>query len=169
MEKGGSRYYVATDQVETPRVVSDSTGTTVKATEYDSDGNLTSDTNPGFELPLGFAGGLADPDTGLVRFGWRDYDPAEGRWTALDPILFAAGEPNLYAYVGNNPVVRRDPQGLFAYDAGICAGVCVNARLAITSEGTRIPRGPVRPPVRDRRRAQLRRQSRPVVQEVRED
>ena len=61
------------------------------------------DTNPGFQ-PSGFAGGLYDPDTGLVRFGARDYDPDVGRWTAVDPILFAGGDTNLYGYVLNDPV-----------------------------------------------------------------
>ncbi len=70
------------------------------------------DTNPGFQ-PFGFAGGLYDPDTGLVRFGARDYDPATGRWTAKDPILFGGGDANLYAYVGNDPVNFIDPSGYF--------------------------------------------------------
>jgi hypothetical protein len=43
-------------------------------------GNVTSDTNPGFQ-PFGFAGGLYDRDTGFVRFGRRDFDPLVGRWT----------------------------------------------------------------------------------------
>ena len=37
---------------------------------------------------LGFAGGLYDPDTGLVRFGARDYDAVVGRWITKDPISF---------------------------------------------------------------------------------
>ena len=41
------------------------------------------DTNPGFQ-PFGFAGGLYDPDTGLVRFGARDYDAETGRWTSKE-------------------------------------------------------------------------------------
>jgi RHS repeat-associated protein len=62
--------------------------------------------------PFGFAGGLHDPETGLVRFGARDYDPATGRWTARDPILFAGGSANLYQYAGGDPVNRVDPLGL---------------------------------------------------------
>ncbi|MFZ1827466.1 MAG: RHS repeat-associated core domain-containing protein [Candidatus Competibacteraceae bacterium] len=62
------------------------------------------DTNPGFQ-PFGFAGGLYDQDTGLVRFGARDYDPETGRWTAKDPILFAGGDANLFAYVAAIPGV----------------------------------------------------------------
>ncbi|MBT9098538.1 hypothetical protein KFZ76_12595 [Methylovulum psychrotolerans] len=43
-------------------------------------GNITQDTNPGFQ-PFGYAGGLYDRHTKLVRFGARDYDAETGRWT----------------------------------------------------------------------------------------
>ena len=59
---------------------------------YDSFGNVLEDSNPGFRVPVGFAGGLFDPDTGLIRFGCRDYDPDTGRFTALDPLGYAAGD-----------------------------------------------------------------------------
>jgi RHS repeat-associated protein len=59
---------------------------------------ITADTNPGFQ-PFGFAGGLYDVDTGLTRFGARDYDAFTGRWTSKDPIRFAGGDANLYGYV----------------------------------------------------------------------
>lgn len=63
-------------------------------------------------MPFGFAGGLHDKNTGLVRFGFRDYDPDVGRWTAKDPILFAGGDTDLYGYVLNDPVNLIDPEGL---------------------------------------------------------
>src|SRR6185295_650509 len=34
-----------------------------------------------------------------------------GRWIAKDPVLFAGGQANLYAYVGNDPINRQDPDG----------------------------------------------------------
>jgi uncharacterized protein RhaS with RHS repeats len=52
--------------------------------------------------------------TGLLRFGFRDYDPETGRWTAVDPVLFASGQTNLYAYVANDPVNLVDPSGLLS-------------------------------------------------------
>ena len=110
-QRGGDWYYVATDQVGTPRVVSDATGNIIKTLDYDSYGVLIADSNPGFDLPIGFAGGISDRVTGLVRFGARDYDPAIGRWTAKDPILFESGQMNLYAYVTNNPITNTDPEG----------------------------------------------------------
>jgi RHS repeat-associated protein len=66
----------------------------------------------GFAVPLGFAGGLHDRDTGLVRFGFRDYDPDIGRWTAKDPILFNGGSSDLYGYVEHCPISRIDSVGL---------------------------------------------------------
>ncbi len=84
----------------------------VKRIDYDSFGNIINDTDPSFDMPFGFAGGLHDQDTGLVRFGYRDYDPDIGRWTAKDPILFAGGDTDLYGYVLNDPVNWIDPWGL---------------------------------------------------------
>lgn len=66
--------------------------------------------NPGFQ-PFGFAGGITDVHTGLLKFGARDYDPQTGRWTSVDPIRFGGGQGNLYVYVGNDPVNLVDPSG----------------------------------------------------------
>ncbi len=79
-------------------------------TFYDEFGIVLLDTAPGFQ-PFGFAGGLYDPDTGLVRFGARDYDAVTGRWTAKDPIRFLGGDANLYTYLADDPVNSVDPFG----------------------------------------------------------
>ena len=39
------------------------------------------------------------------------YDSTVGRWTTKDPIGFAGGDTNLYAYVGGNPMSYVDPKG----------------------------------------------------------
>jgi RHS repeat-associated protein len=112
MTMGGTTYYLVYDQVGSLRLVVDSGGTIVKRIDYDTFGNILSDSNPGFTVPFGFAGGLHDRDTGLVRFGFRDYLPEIGKWTAKDPIDFAGGDSNLYGYVANDPVNWVDPEGL---------------------------------------------------------
>ena len=112
MTKAGSTYYLSYDQVGSLRVVADTSGNVVKRIECDSFGNVISDSNPAFAGLFGFAGGLSDSDTGLVRFGYRDYDPDTGRWTAKDLILFAGGDTDLYGYVQNDPVNGIDPYGL---------------------------------------------------------
>ena len=65
-------------------------------------------------LPFGFAGGIHDYHTGLVRFGARDYNPNVGSWTSKDPIGFAGGDTNLYGYVFNDPVNFVDVFGFYA-------------------------------------------------------
>jgi RHS repeat-associated protein len=112
MTAGGAVYYLAYDQVGSLRLITDSGGNTVKRIDYDSFGNILTDSNENFTIPFGFAGGLHDRDTGLVRFGYRDYLPEIGKWTAKDPILFAGGDANLYGYVANDPVNWVDPEGL---------------------------------------------------------
>jgi RHS repeat-associated protein len=111
MIKNGIRYLFVTDHVGSVRlVVNADTGAVVQSIEYDAWGNVMLANNHGFQ-PFGFAGGLYDRDTKLVRFGARDYDPEVGRWTAKDPILFNGGQTNLYAYVANDPVSFVDPTG----------------------------------------------------------
>jgi RHS repeat-associated protein len=93
------------------KIVNTADGTIIQQMDYDAFGRVIQDTNPGFQ-PFGFAGGLHDRDTGLVRFGARDYDAETGRWTSKDPIGFDGGDENLYTYVDNNPINFIDPLGL---------------------------------------------------------
>ena len=103
-------------------MVADSAGNVVKRIDYDSFGNIIDDTNPPFDMPFGFAGGLHDRDTGLVRFGYRDYDPNTGRWTAKDPVLFDGDDTDLYGYVLNDPINFVDPWGLLSREKNFIAG-----------------------------------------------
>lgn len=112
LERGGKLYRILTDHLGSVRVVVDTqTGQIVQEMAYDAWGRVTQDTNPGFQ-PFGYAGGLYDADTGLTRFGARDYDGEAGRWTAKDPILFGGGSVGLYGYVGGDPLSFVDPTGL---------------------------------------------------------
>jgi RHS repeat-associated protein len=75
-----------------------------------------------FQSP-GYAAGLTDTLTGLVRFGIRDYDPETGRWTARDPIGLNRSDVNLYTYVRNMPNSAVDPTGLWTVDFNVGAHV----------------------------------------------
>ena len=74
-----------------PRLITDAAGTTVRTIEYDAFGKVTGGTGS-FDLPIGYAGGLSDPVTGLVRFGKRDYEPASGTLDRRGPDLLR-GQP----------------------------------------------------------------------------
>ncbi|MEP6016980.1 MAG: collagen-binding domain-containing protein [Paracoccaceae bacterium] len=60
----------------------------------------------------GFTGREFDDETGLYYYRARHYDPALGRFLQSDPIGFAAGDLNLYAYTWNDPQNWTDPSGL---------------------------------------------------------
>jgi RHS repeat-associated protein len=109
--RGGRNYALVTDQLGSVRAVVDTvSGAIAQRIDYDAFGVVQADTAPGFQ-PFGFAGGLADPLTGLVHFGAREYDPLTGRFTTLDPLGFAGGDTNLYRYALGDPVNRIDPTG----------------------------------------------------------
>jgi RHS repeat-associated protein len=93
MIQGATKYRILTDQLGSVRLVVQNDNGAVKQRigyGYDSCGNVLSDSSPGFQ-PFGFAGGLYDRDTKLIRFGARDYDPEVGRWISKDPALFEGG------------------------------------------------------------------------------
>jgi RHS repeat-associated protein len=94
-----------------PTAEFDATGAVTQRLTDDAFGRVTRNTNPGFQ-PFGYAGGLTDAATGLVRFGARDYDPTTGRWTAKDRLRFAGGSANMYSYVDADPVNYSDVNGL---------------------------------------------------------
>lgn len=110
--RNGTTYRIITDHLGSVRlVIETATGAIAQLINYDVWGNVLQDSNPGFQ-PFGYAGGLFDNATKLMRFGARDYDPGVGRWTAKDPIGFGGGSLGLYTYVHNDPVAFADPRGL---------------------------------------------------------
>jgi len=127
MLRDGRTYRILSDHLGSPRlVVNADTGAIVQRMDFDEWGVVTLDTNPGWQ-PFGFAGGLLDADTGLTRFGARDYAAEEGRWTAKDPIGFGGGSLGLFEYVGNDPINFVDPTGLLLGEAAVGVGVGAGA------------------------------------------
>jgi len=115
MIKGGKTYRIVSDRLGSPRLVIDTeNGDITQAMAFDAYGNVLVDTNPGFQ-PFGFAGGIYDRNTGLIKFGYRDYDSVVGRFVQSDPIGLGGGI-HTYAYVNGNPVSYVDPLGLLKYN-----------------------------------------------------
>ena len=122
LEKGGRTYRLLHDHLGSPLfVVATQTGEVVQEVQYDAWGNITYDSNPGFQ-PFGFAGGLYDTHTKLLRFGARDYDPQVGRWTAKDPLGAASSQGQVYLYAMASPGNISDPSGKWNCPYWACFG-----------------------------------------------
>jgi RHS repeat-associated protein len=93
---------------------------------YDSFGNLISQTDRAIDELFGFTGRQIDAATGLQYNLNRWYDPKTGRWISEDPIGFAGRDTNLQRYVGNNPLNFVDPSGLAGWGS---AGKLIVDRL----------------------------------------
>jgi RHS repeat-associated protein len=124
--KGNIVYRLFTDQLGSPRLavnIADPSDVPYRR-DYSAFGEVIGALGAADWIPFGFAGGLYDPDTGLVRFGARDYDPQIGRWVSKDPIRFNGRQANMYAYVGLDAINRRDPEG--KADPEYCENMAAN-------------------------------------------
>ncbi|ROO58637.1 RHS repeat-associated protein [Micromonospora sp. Llam0] len=61
----------------------------------------------------GFVGGDIDP-TGLTHIGAREYEPENGRFISVDPIMDLTDPQQMhgYSYSNGNPITWSDPSGL---------------------------------------------------------
>ena len=66
---------------------------------------------------FGYQGRNLDPETGLLYFRNRYYDPQLGRFITADPKGYADG-PSMYAFEVDDPTNGRDPMGLRDLDEG---------------------------------------------------
>jgi RHS repeat-associated protein len=63
-----------------------------------------------FAFNLRFPGQVFDGQAGLHQNGFRDFDPAVGKYVESDPIGLNGGI-NTYAYADSNTVSKADPDG----------------------------------------------------------
>lgn len=105
---------------------------TIASYAYDAWGNMTAISGTYAELnPLRYRGYVYDQELGLYYLGSRYYDPAVGRFINADSVN-STGQGllglNNYAYCGNNPTARRDPEGFVwetVFDVASLAGSIV--------------------------------------------
>lgn len=118
----GVYYRVVSNQVGTPEyLVNASTGAITESYNFDEYGVYAAGTSL---LPFGFAGGLLDRDTGLVRLGARDYDPVSAKWMSKDPLQFSGNSNNLFSYSNGDPVNLLDFDGLSQAQMRMCMDGC---------------------------------------------
>ena len=116
--KGSTIYYVHTDHLNTPRVITDTTGTIVWRWDSDPFGTTAANDDPdqdtvSFAYNLRFPGQYYDQETGLHYNYFRDYDPVASRYIQSYPIGLEGGL-NPYLYANGNPLAHIDPYGLWA-------------------------------------------------------
>ncbi|MCP4089673.1 MAG: RHS repeat-associated core domain-containing protein, partial [Gammaproteobacteria bacterium] len=116
------------------RVVTDNSGASTETSVYAAYGERQGNTTE----TKGFIGERHDPETGLIYLNARYYDPITARFISpddWDPVLPGVGT-NRYAYAGNDPVNKSDPNGHFipavAVAIAACTGACSTAITAIT-------------------------------------
>jgi len=79
---------------------------------------------------VGYFGVMAEGN-GLYYMRARYYDPEVGRFINKDPIRYAGGGMNLYAYCLNNPINSRDPMGLWYIDFNVSGGYWLGATAGV--------------------------------------
>ncbi|MBI4208938.1 MAG: RHS repeat-associated core domain-containing protein [Deltaproteobacteria bacterium] len=116
----GTTAFYLTDHLGSTRVVTDGSGAEQARYSYYPYGEIFSphplpspQRGEGWgegALSSLFTGQKFDSEINLYYYGARYYEPQLGRFISPDP---ARDGLNLYAYVGNNPIARNDPTGLY--------------------------------------------------------
>src|SRR5256885_1225079 len=125
-EINGRLYAIHTDHLNTPRRLTNQQGQVawqwlisgfgeVRPTTGDRGYGQTV-SGPSYaqavKFDLRYPGQVFDEETGLSYNLHRYYDAATGRYIQADPIGLEGGW-NRFGYVGGNPLIYGDPQGLF--------------------------------------------------------
>jgi len=139
LQDANGTYYVHSDGLRAPRLLTNSTGQVAWQAKYaaygatvvngDVDGN-----GVGVVFNQRFPGQYADSESALSYNNFREYDPAAGRYIQSDPIGLAGGV-NPYAYAGSNPIVFADPSGLFVDATGAYSGASAATTAAAEASG----------------------------------
>ena len=125
VDKSGSiysHYYYVKDYLGNNRIVLNSSGGVVQATNYYAFGSSFAENparNDQYVQPYKHSGKELDRMFGLDSYDFlaRTYDPILARFTTMDPLCEKYYSISPYAYCGNNPVNLIDPTGKEVYYA----------------------------------------------------
>jgi RHS repeat-associated protein len=123
-------FFYQADHLGSTQFITDDGGAVWQRLEYFPQGEIWIDERAATDrTSFLFSGKELDEETGLSYFGYRYYDPRQGQWTSVDPILDELlntdklGQPDLtfdpyrrpglfYAYAANSPTNLTDSLGL---------------------------------------------------------
>jgi len=117
------------DALGSPVAVADSNGTVQTEYNYEAFGRTTV-TGAANTSSYQYTGREND-GTGLYYYRARYYHPGLQRFISEDPIEFAGGDVNYYAYVGGNPVNYIDSTGGFAVAAVVALPYVIPPLVAL--------------------------------------
>ena len=147
----GTTAWYLTDNLGSVRDIVSTSGTSLDHIVYDSFGNVITETNATNGDRFRFAGMQYDATTGQYYDHARNYSPGLGRFTALDPLGFRAGDPDLYRYVANSPSNGIDPSGTdgeFSEIPGSPGGIFGSSPVQMPGslgDIANLPTGPINP------------------------
>jgi RHS repeat-associated protein len=120
MENPSETFYYHQDPLGTVTDLTDEDGDPQWRYTYEAYGAQLTATNVSGTAPenrLRYTGQYLDPETTLYHLRTRQYDPAIGRFGALDPVEppTASAFDGAYVYVNGRPTALVDPLGLYGW------------------------------------------------------
>jgi RHS repeat-associated protein len=137
---GSGRRTFLGDALGSILALTDDAGVVQTAYTYEPFGQTTV-TGQGNGNPFQYTGREND-GSGLCYYRARYYSPTRQRFISQDPIGFAGGDVNLYAYVGGAPPNWRDPYGLDRRGGFVGTAEADETKWNSTSGGRRRSDGP---------------------------
>ncbi|MEO2108235.1 MAG: RHS repeat-associated core domain-containing protein, partial [Actinomycetota bacterium] len=125
----GSTEWAHADQTGDMRLTTGATGQVVAHRRYDAFGVINQSQGATSITHL-FDGERLDARTGLYVMRARDYDPAAGLFTGVDPEAGMLSEPltrHAYQYAFNNPLTHEDRTGRSVTVGGVITGLVIGA------------------------------------------
>ena len=115
LERGGTPLYYLPDAQHSTRALVDGAGAVTDSYDYDAFGNVAGSTGSTVN-PYTYTGQRYDESIEAYYLRARNYDPAVGRFTSIDPVAGSPTNPlsqNPYLYALGDPVNFYDPTGKF--------------------------------------------------------
>jgi RHS repeat-associated protein len=142
MTNASATFYYHRDPLATVTDMTDASGAAQWKYEYEAYGAERSATNVSGTAPenrFRFNGQYLDPETIHYHLRARQYDPATGRFGALDPVENSVTAPydGGYVYVNGRPTALVDPLGLWGWSTvgNVVAGAADYATFGVTTRG----------------------------------
>ena len=144
-------YYFDKNTLGDVVAIRDDLGNILATYEYDAWGNVKvmdqygiQQTNPSFIghiNPIRYRGYYYDNETGFYYLQTRYYDPTICRFINADnyelvaQLSSVAGQLNMYAYCGNNPIMYTDETGEFLISTAVLIGAIIGGVIGATAGG----------------------------------